>query len=90
LHFKLESAFIVLKLKYKKTIILPVVLYGCETWPLILREEHRLRVSENRVLRRILGSKRDEVTGDWRKLHNEELHNIHSLSNINRMKSQRG
>jgi hypothetical protein len=54
-------------------IILPVVLYGCETWSLILREEHRLKVSENRVLRRIYGPKRDEVTGEWRKLHNEEL-----------------
>jgi hypothetical protein len=51
-----------------------VVLYECETWSLILRKEHRLRVFENRVLRRIFGTKRDEVTGDWRKLHNEELH----------------
>jgi hypothetical protein len=56
--------------------MLPVVLYGCETWPLTLREEHRLRVSENRVLRRIFGPKRDEVMGDWRKLLNEELHSI--------------
>jgi hypothetical protein len=56
--------------------ILPVVLYGCETWSLILREEHRLRVFENRVVRRIFGPKRDEVTGGWRKLHSEELHNI--------------
>jgi hypothetical protein len=55
-----------------------VVLYGCETWSLILREEHRLRVFENRVLRRIFGPKRDEETGDWRKLHNEELHNLYS------------
>ena len=52
---------------------LPVVLYGCETWSLTLREERRLRVFENRALRRIFGSKRDELTGDWRKLHNEEL-----------------
>jgi hypothetical protein len=51
-----------------KTIILPVILYGCETWSLILREEHRLRVLENKVLRRIFGPKRDEVTGGWRKL----------------------
>jgi hypothetical protein len=50
-----------------------VVLYGCETWFLALRKEHRLRVFENRVLRRIFGSKRDEVTGEWRKLHNKEL-----------------
>jgi hypothetical protein len=59
--------------KMYKTIILPVVLYGCETWFLTLREENRLRVFENRVLRRIFRSKRDEVTGEWRKLYNEEL-----------------
>jgi len=56
-----------------RTIILPVALYGCESWSLTLREEHRLRVFENRMLRRIFGAKRDEVTRDWRKLHNEEL-----------------
>jgi hypothetical protein len=61
-----------------KTIILPVVLYGCEVWSLTLREEHRLGVFENRVLRKIFGPKRDEVTGGWRKLHNEELHNLYS------------
>jgi hypothetical protein len=60
------------------TIILPVVLYGCGTWSLTLREEHRLRVFENRVLRRIFGPKRDEVTGEWRKLHNEELRDLYS------------
>jgi hypothetical protein len=54
-----------------KTRIFPVVLYGCETWFLTLREEHKVRVSENIVLRRIFGPKRDEVTGRWRKLHNE-------------------
>jgi len=54
-----------------RTIILPVVLYGCETWSLTLREECKLRVFENRVLRRVLGSKMDEVTGEWRRLHNE-------------------
>ena len=59
-------------------IILPVVLYGCKTWTVTLREECRLRVSENRVLSRIFGPKRDEVTGDWRKFHNEELHDLHS------------
>jgi hypothetical protein len=59
-------------------MILPVVLYGCETWSLTLREKHRLRVFENRVLSSIFGQKRDEVTGDWRKLHNEELHNLYS------------
>jgi hypothetical protein len=55
---------------------LPVVLYGCETWSLTLREEHRLRVFENRVLRRIFGPKRDEVTEELRKLHNKELHDM--------------
>jgi hypothetical protein len=64
-----------------KTKILPVVLYGCETCSVILREEHRLRVFEDRVLRRIFGPKRDEVTGDWRKLYNEELHNLYSSPN---------
>jgi hypothetical protein len=54
-----------------------VVLYGCETWSLTLREGHRLRVFEDRVLKRIFGPKRDEVTGGWRKLHNEELHNLY-------------
>jgi hypothetical protein len=65
-----------------KTIILPVVLYGCETWSLTLREERRLRVFENRVLRRIFEPKREEVAGDWRKLHNEELHILYSSPNI--------
>jgi hypothetical protein len=70
------------KVKIYKTIILPVVLYRCETWSLMLREEHRLRVFENRVLRRIFGSKRDDVTGEWRNLHNEELHNLYSYPDI--------
>jgi hypothetical protein len=74
-----------IKIKIYKTIILRVVLYGCETWSLTLREEHRLRVFENRVLRRIFGPKRDHVTGDWRKLHNEDLHNLYSPPNIIRM-----
>jgi hypothetical protein len=56
--------------------MLPVVLYGCETWSSTLKEERRLRVYENRTLRRIFGSKRDEVTGEWRKLHNEELNDL--------------
>jgi hypothetical protein len=60
-------------------------MYECETWSLTLREEHRLRVFENRVLRRIFGPKRDHATGDWRKLHNEELHNLYSSPNIIRM-----
>jgi len=61
---------------YVANSVLPVALYGCETWSLMLREERRLRVFENRVLRRILGHKRDEVTGEWRKLHNEELNDL--------------
>ena len=62
-----------LKIKIYRTIILPIVLHGCETWLLTLREGSRLRVFENRVLRRIFGPRRDEVTGEWRKLHNEDL-----------------
>ena len=65
-----------IKIKIYRTIILPVVLYGCETWSLRLREEHRLRVFGNRVLRIIFGPKRDGVTGEWRKLHNEELNDL--------------
>jgi hypothetical protein len=65
-----------------KTIILPVVLYVCKTWLLTLREEHRLRMFENRVLRRIFGPKRDEVTRQWRKLHSGELHNLYSSPDI--------
>ena len=64
-----------------RTIILPVVLYGCENWSLILRDERRLTVSENRVLRRIFGPKRDEVTVEWRKLH-EELNDLYCSPNI--------
>jgi len=60
-----------IKIKIYRTIILPVVLNGCETWPLTLREERRLRMFENRVLWRIFGPKRHEVTREWRKLHNE-------------------
>jgi hypothetical protein len=71
-----------IKVKIYKTIILPVVLYGCETWSLTLREENRLSVFENRVLRRIFGPKRDEVTGEWRKLQSEELHILYSSPNI--------
>ena len=71
-----------LKIKIYRTIILPIVLYGCETWSLTLREERRLRVFENRVLRRVFGPKRDKVTGEWRKLHNEEFRDLYSLPNI--------
>jgi hypothetical protein len=65
-----------------RTIILPVVLYGFETWSLTLREEQRLKMFENRVLRRIFGPKRDEATGEWRGLHNEELNDLYSSPNI--------
>jgi hypothetical protein len=78
------------KTRAYRTIVLPVVLYWCETWSLTLREEQRLRVFENRVLRRILGPKRDEATGEWRRLHNEELNDLYSSPNINRViKSRR-
>jgi hypothetical protein len=70
------------KIKIYRTIIMPVVLYGCETWSLTLREECRLSVFENRVLRKIFGPKRDEVTGEWRRLHNEELYAPYSSLNI--------
>jgi hypothetical protein len=79
-----------IKVRIYKTIILPVVLYGCETWSLTFRDEHRLRVFENRVLRNIFGLKRDEVIGGWRKLHNKELHNLYSSPSIIRIiKSRR-
>jgi hypothetical protein len=78
------------KVKICKTIILPVVLCGCETWSVTLRKEHRLRVVENRVLRRIFGPKRDKVKGEWRKLHSGELHNLYSSPDIIRqIKSRR-
>jgi hypothetical protein len=75
-HSVFSSAVEKRKIRIYKTTILPVVLYGCETWSLALREEHRLGVSENRVLRRIFGPKRDDVMGGWRKLHNEELRDL--------------
>ncbi|KAJ4450318.1 hypothetical protein ANN_01738 [Periplaneta americana] len=79
-----------LKVIIYKTVILPVVLYGCETWTFTLREEQRLRVFENKVLRKIFGAKRDEVTGEWRKLHNTELHALYSSPDIIRnIKSRR-
>jgi hypothetical protein len=76
------------KIKMYRTIILPV-LYGCETWLLTLREESGLWVLENRVLRRIFGPKRDEVTAEWRKLHREELNYMYSLPNIIRVVKSR-
>jgi hypothetical protein len=83
-HLVQNLLFSCLLLKNLKTIILPVVLYRCETLSLTLREERRLRVFENRVLR-ISGLKRDEVTGVWRKLHNQELHDLYSSPSINRI-----
>ena len=74
-----------LKIKIYRTIILPVVLYGCETSSLTLREERRLKESEERLLRKIFGPKRDEATGEWRKLHNDELYDVYSSSNIFRV-----
>jgi len=71
-----------LKIKIYRTIILPVVLCGCETWSLTLREERKLRVFKNMVMRRIFGPRRDEVTGNWRRLHNEELNDLYSSPNI--------
>jgi hypothetical protein len=71
-----------IKVKIYRTIILPVVLYGCEIWSPILREKNRLRVFENRVLRKIIGPMRDEVTAEWRKLDNGELHNFYSSPDI--------
>ena len=70
-------------------MIFSVVLFGCETWSLTLREELRLRVFENRVLRRVFGPKRDEVTGEWRKLHNEELNDLYCSPNIVRIMKSR-
>ncbi|KAJ4439513.1 hypothetical protein ANN_07637 [Periplaneta americana] len=79
-----------LKIRIYKTVMLPVVLYGCETWTLTLRDVQRLRVFENEVLRKIFGAKRDEVTGEWRKLHNAELHALYSSPDIIRnIKSRR-
>ena len=76
--------------KLRQTIILLVVLYGCEIWSLTLREKHRLRVFENKVLRKIFGAKRDEITGEWRKLYNAELHTLYSSPNrIRSLKSRR-
>ena len=76
-------------LEYELVMLHIVVLYGCETWSLTMREERRLRVFENRVLRRVFGPKRGEVIGEWRKLHNEELRDLYSLPNIVRVVKSR-
>ena len=78
-----------LKIYTCKTIILPIVSYGCETWSLTLGEGCSLRLFENRVLRRIFESKRDKVTDKWRKLHNERLHNLYSPNNLRVIKLRR-
>jgi len=79
-----------LKIMIYRTIILPLVLYGCETWSLTWREEWMLRLFENMVLRRIFGPRRDEVTGEWRRFHNEDLNDLYSSPNIVRViKSRR-
>jgi len=78
--FRLLSKY--LKIKIYRIIILSVVLCGCETWSLKLREERKLRVFENMVLRRIFGPRKEEVTGEWRRLHNEELNDLYSSPNI--------
>jgi len=78
-----------LKIKIYGTIILPVVLTGCENWSLLLREDRRLRVFEQRVVRRAFGPKMDDVTGEGRKLHNEELRDLYSLPKIVRVVKSR-
>jgi hypothetical protein len=88
--FCLPGCYPKTKIRVYRTIILPVVLYGCETWTLTLREKQRLRVFENRVLRRIFEPKRDDATGEWRRLHDEELNDLYSSPNIIRIiKSRR-
>jgi hypothetical protein len=74
-----------IKIKRYKTIVLGIVSYGCETWSLTLREDHRSRVFDNRALRRIFGPKMEDVAGGWRRLHNEELRNLYASSNIMRV-----
>jgi len=79
-----------IKIYTRRTVIFPVVSYGCKTWSLILRGERRLRVFWNRVLRRVFGPKGDEVTGEWRKLHNEELNDLYCSPTLIRAIKLRG
>ena len=79
-----------LKLKIYRTVILPVILYGCESWSTTVADEQKLRVFENKILRKIYGPKRDEMTGEWRRLHNEELHGLYDSPDVVKiMKSRR-
>ena len=78
-----------IKLKIYKTVVLPVIFYGCETWTLTLREEKRLQVFENKVLRKIFGPKSEEQTGEWRRLHNGELRDLHGKPDIMRIVKSR-
>jgi hypothetical protein len=80
LSFDAESFVFQLKINIYRTIILPVVLYGCGIWSLTLREVCRLSELQNRVLRKIFGTKKDEATGEWRKLHNEQLNDLYSIT----------
>jgi len=83
--FVFQVAIQKFKDKIYRTIIFPVVLYGCEAWSLALREERKVRLFENMVLRRIFGPRRDEVSGEWRRLHNEKLNDLYSSPNIVRV-----
>jgi hypothetical protein len=89
LSSRLLSKNLKIKIRVYRTIILPVVLHGCEAWLLTLREERRLKVFENRVLRTIFGPKRDKVRGEWRKLHNEELNDLYLPNIVQVVKSRR-
>jgi hypothetical protein len=84
-YFVFQFAIQLIKIKMHGNITFPVVLYGCETWSLTLTEEHRLRVLENRVLRKVFEPSRDEVTGEWRRLHKEELYYLYSSPNTIRV-----
>ena len=88
--FSGQNYLALLDLRHMKLLYYRLYLYGCETWSLALREEHRLRVFENKVIRKIFGAKKDEITGEWGKLHNAELHALYSSPNIIRsLKSRR-